>query len=390
MPTIRAGTRWRVVQLLHVLGWAVVISSVLGGTSGFVFRDAPLLGAIQGALGGAINAVIVIGAISSAEIFLRPTRLGDALERAPFLVTFAVKLLVYGSVIVLVVGGKPGPRLAAIGAASVLGPDLAWAIYGEIKGPTAHAMAMWLFGVGVAIFVLQMGRLIGYRTLGDILFGRYHRPRTEERFFLFIDIAGSTPLAERVGSAMIHRFLSEIFRVASPPIDDHGGEVYQYVGDEIVITWMVAEGRGGAQPLACFFAVEQALQRKATDVEREFGAMPRLRAALHAGPVVTGEVGGSRRAIVFHGDVMNTTARLEQATRELDRHFLVSGDALERLEDLGGFAFEDLGLQRLRGRAAALHMYAVTIKSSTNRRETGHAEPGPSDLGIQPTAFGCG
>jgi adenylate cyclase len=375
---------------LHVVGWGVVISSVLGGTSGSAFRDAPLLGAIQGALGGAINAVIVIGAISSAEIFLRPTRLGDALERAPFLVTFAVKLLVYGSVIALVVGGRPGPRLAAIGAASVLGSDLAWAIYGEIKDLTAHAMAMWLFGVGVAIFVLQMGRLIGYRTLGDILFGRYHRPRTEERFFLFIDIAGSTPLAERVGSAMIHRFLSEIFRVASPPIDNHGGEVYQYVGDEIVITWLVAEGRGGAQPLACFFAVEQALQRKAAAVEREFGAMPRLRAALHAGPVVTGEVGGSRRAIVFHGDVMNTTARLEQATRELDRHFLVSGDALERLEDLGGFAFEDLGLQRLRGRAAALHMYAVTMKPPTKRRETGHKEPGPSDLGMQPTTFDRG
>jgi adenylate cyclase len=330
-----------------------------------MFQDAPLLGAVQGALGGAINAVIVIGAISSAEIFLRPTRLGDALERAPFLVTFAVKLLVYGIVIVLVVRGKPGPRLAAIGAAPLVGPDLAWATYREIQGPTAHAMAMWLFGVGVAIFVLQMGRLIGYRTLGDILFGRYHRPRTEERFFLFIDIAGSTPLAERVGSAMIHRFLSEIFRVASPAIDDHGGEVYQYVGDEIVITWLVSEGRDGAQPLSCFFAVEEALQRRAADVEREFGAMPRLRAALHAGPVITGEVGGSRRAIVFHGDVMNTTARLEQATRELDRQFLVSGDALERLADLGSFAFEDLGLQRLRGRAAALHMYAV--KGSADR-----------------------
>src|SRR5262249_28279962 len=31
---------------------------------------------------------------------------------------------------------------------------------------------------------------------------------------------------------------------------------------------------------------------------REFGAAPRLRAALHPGPVITGEVGGSRRGIV--------------------------------------------------------------------------------------------
>jgi len=390
MPTMRAGTRRRVVQLLHVLSWGVVISALLGGTSGSAFRDAPLLGAIQGALGGAINAAIVIGGISSAEIFLAPTRLGHALERAPFLVTFAVKLLAYGTVIVLVVGGRPGARLAALGAATLVDPDLAQAIYGEIKTPTAQAIAMWLLGVGVAVFVLQMGRLIGYRTLGDILFGRYRRSRTEERFFLFIDIAGSTPLAERVGPAAIHRFLSEIFRVASHPIDDHGGEIYQYVGDEIVITWTVAEGCDRAQPVACFFAIEQALERNAADVEREFGTVPRLRAALHAGLVVTGEVGGSRRAIVFHGDVLNTTSRLEQATRDLDRQFLVSGDALERLGDLDGFAFEDLGLQRLRGRAAAMHVYAVTIRPSTNRRETGHGEPGPSNLGMQPTAFGGG
>ncbi len=97
-----------------------------------------------------------------------------------------------------------------------------------------------------------------------------------------------------------------------------------------------------------------------------FHAVPRLRAALHGGPVIAGEVGGNRRAIVYHGDVMNTTSRIEQATRDLGRQFLVSGDALERLADIEGFALEDLGLQQLRGRAAAMQVYAVTAKRSTN------------------------
>ena len=72
------------------------------------------------------------------------------------------------------------------------------------------------------------------------------------------------------------------------------------------MTWAVADGRDDARPLACFFAIERALERAAQPFAREFGVAPRLRAALHAGPVITGEVGGSRRAIVFHGDVMNT------------------------------------------------------------------------------------
>jgi class 3 adenylate cyclase len=66
---------------------------------------------------------------------------------------------------------------------------------------------------------------------------------------------------------------------------------------------------------------------------------------------------------------MNTTSRLEQARRDLDRQFLVSGDARERLADLEGFVSEDLGLQPLRGRAAAMHVYAVTAQPSTTGQE---------------------
>ena len=363
MPMMRAGTQRRVALLLSALGAGVLIGAVFGGTTGSGFHDAPRLGAMFGVVAGVINGVTITGVIFGAEIFLSPTRFGHALERLPFILTVAMKVLVYGIVMTLVVGGGLGWRVVAL-APMLLSPDLAAAISEHIKTPLAPRMARSFFLVGLAIFVLQLSRLVGDRTLRDIVFGRYHRPRTEERFFLFVDIIGSTPLAERIGPGAVHRFLGEVFRLASDPIDDARGEVYQYVGDEIVITWTVAEGRGGARPLACFFAIEQALARAAPAFEREFSAVPRLRAALHAGPVITGEVGGSRRAIVYHGDVMNTTSRIEQATRDLERQFLVSGDALERLADLEGFARENLGLRQLRGRAAAMQVYAVTLSRS--------------------------
>jgi adenylate cyclase len=389
MVPMRAGTRRRVALLLRVLGAAVAVGAVVGGANGSGFLDAPLVGVMLGALGGATNGVILMGAILGAEIFIPLTRLGHALERAPFLVTFATKFLVYGTLTVLVVGGRPGGRLGHAVATMLLSPDLAQAMYLQ-RAPRAVLMASTFVLLGTAIFVLQLRRLIGERTLRDILFGRYHRSRAEERFFLFVDIAGSTPLAERIGPDAIHRFLGEVFRLASDPIDDHRGEVYQYVGDEVVITWTVAQGRDGARPVACFFAIEQALARAAPAFQREFGAAPRLRAALHGGPVITGEVGGSRRAIVYHGDVMNTTSRIEQATRDLERQFLVSGDAIERLADLEGFAIEDLGPQRLRGRAAALRVCAVTAKPSATRETTSAEEPGLSNYRIHPTASGRG
>ena len=257
---MRAGTRRRVAFLLRSLGGAVVIGAVVGGANGSGFRDAPLFGAMLGALGGATNGVILVGAILGAEIFLPLTRLGHALERVPFLVTFAMKLLVYGALVVLVVGGRLVGRLVAAVAAMLLSPDLAKAFYLQMA-PRTLLIAIIFLLLGNAIFMLQIVRLVGERTLRDIVFGRYHRSRTEERFFLFVDIAGSTPLAERIGPDAVHRFLGEVFRLASDPIDDHRGDVYQYVGDEVVITWMVTEGRAGADPLG--------ERRRADDVDEQ-------------------------------------------------------------------------------------------------------------------------
>ena len=76
--------------------------------------------------------------------------------------------------------------------------------------------------------------------------------------------------------------------------------------------------------------------------------------------MISGEIGESKRDIVFHGDVMNTAARLEQATRDLNRQFLVSADALHRLEGMDRHGVEPLGLQPLRGRQAPVDVCAIT------------------------------
>jgi adenylate cyclase len=378
MPRTWADTKRRGGLFRRALCLAVALGVVIGGAAGSM-HSSRLFSLVLGALSGAITSVILTAVIGGLEIFLPQTRLGQALERAPFLLTFSAKWVAYSGAIVIVVGNRLGRRLATF---VLLGPDLAQAIGLQIEAvPATPGIVLSLLVAFCFSLVLQLGRLIGRRTLRDIVLGRYHRPRTEERFFLFIDIAGSTPLAERIGPAAVHRFLGDVFRLASGPIDDHHGEVYQYVGDEIVITWTVADGRSGSRPTACFFAIESALARAASRFAREYGAVPRLRAALHAGPVIAGEVGGSRRAIVCHGDVMNTTSRIEQATRDLDRQFLVSGDALGRLAQLDDFSLEDLGLRQLRGRIAAMHVYALTAKPSANRQTTLTVESGLSNHG---------
>jgi class 3 adenylate cyclase len=57
---------------------------------------------------------------------------------------------------------------------------------------------------------------------------------------------------------------------------------------------------------------------------------------------------------------MNTTARLEQLTRDLDRAFIVSAEALARIEERDGYVVEDLGERAVRGRAAPVLVFSVT------------------------------
>ncbi len=179
-------------------------------------------------------------------------------------------------------------------------------------------------------------------------------------FFLFVDVIGSTRIAEKIGPLSMHRFLNRVFALIADPVADQHGEIYQYVGDEIVIIWRVAEDRRRPRPLACFFAIQSALAEAGPWFNANFDITPAVRGALHAGPVVAGEVGVNRRSMVFHGDVMNVSARLEKATRDLDCPFLASGEAIRRMEHKGGYHIHDRGLRTLRGRQAPIQAFEVS------------------------------
>ena len=332
--------------------FAAILGLVFGIVAGAAVLKPPLMGALFGAVSAVTDFTAGMAMIGAIEIFVPRTTLGRRLLARPFFVVVLAKAAAYLAVVGLVIGGRLGPSVVALAG----GPLVAAQIDGQPRGLLIVIASMLTF---LLVMLRHASQIIGERSFRDIMRGRYHRPRAEDRFFLFVDVVGSTPVAERLGPLAVHRYLDRVFQAASDPVDAYYGEVYQYVGDEMVVTWNVAEGRPEARPLACLFAIEAALAAAAPEFKREFGTVPKIRAALHAGEVVTGEIGGSRRAIVFHGDVMNTTSRIENATRTLGRNFLVSEDALARLEGAERYSPEDLGSQQLRGREAMMRVYAV-------------------------------
>jgi len=182
---------------------------------------------------------------------------------------------------------------------------------------------------------------------------------------LFVDIAGSTGLAERLGGVGIHRFLDRTFRLPTLVVVDYRGEVLNYVGDEVIVTWRESSGAIEGRPLQCFMAMREALAQASSRFESEFGAVLKIRGSLHFGPVIVGEIGNVKRAIVFNGDVMNTAASLEELSRKVDGGFLASRAAMERFSSPPRVATCDLGRMPIRGRADGIDVVGIDVPAQT-------------------------
>jgi adenylate cyclase len=205
----------------------------------------------------------------------------------------------------------------------------------------------------------ELTRLVGSRVLFNVALGRYRVPVREERVLMFLDLAGSTSLAEAMGELRVQNLLTRFFYDIDDAIVTHGGEVHAYVGDEVIVTWPLDERMSGGRCIDCFFAIADTIAEKADSYRQEFGMVPTFRAGLHAGAVVISECGSSRRQLAYFGDTVNVTARLQEYCKEAGRNLLVSADLLRHVKPKPDILVEPLGQAQLRGRAAAIEVFAV-------------------------------
>ena len=205
-----------------------------------------------------------------------------------------------------------------------------------------------------------MNSLLGQNVLINFITGRYYAPRVESRVFLLIDMEGSTGFAERLGPLAFHRLVKRFIDDLTQPIVAARGEIHRYIGDELIATWKLRDGIIDGRCIAASFAAIEQLARRALDYEREFGAAVTVRAGLHCGPVVTGEMGSVKREIVFLGDTVNTAARIQELCRQTGDRVLASADLIDGLALPAGIAKRSLGDLRLRGKGADLALYALT------------------------------
>lgn len=239
-------------------------------------------------------------------------------------------------------------------------------------------LALLLLASFVVNLLLQLGRVLGPQTLAALLVGRYRRPVREERAFLFLDLTNSTPTAEALGPLRFTNFKNDFFTDVAEAVLVTRGRIFQYVGDEVVVTWPLEQAVHGGSPIRCFFLVEELVAQHAARYQARYGIVPRFKAGAHGGEVVTAEIGDIRRDIVHSGDVVNTTARIEGQCRPLGRRLLVSASLAERMRTARPgldrlFRFEPIGEVALRGKAEAAGLVSVERAGEVEHEESARA-----------------
>jgi adenylate cyclase len=213
--------------------------------------------------------------------------------------------------------------------------------------------------VALTQVMLQFNTKFGEGNIWKMIGGKYQTPKEEQRIFMFADLNSSTSIAEKLGDEKYHQLLKDFFADITNPILDNKGEIYQYVGDEVVITWKQADGIIHNRCLACFFDMQRQIGKRKNYYESRYGLVPEFKAGLHCGSVIAGEVGIIKRDITFSGDVLNTTSRIQGKCKEFVAAFIVSEDVLVQLNLAENYSVKLLGSIKLRGKEMDIKLSAI-------------------------------
>ena len=213
----------------------------------------------------------------------------------------------------------------------------------------------------VISFINQMKKKFGPGVLLPMLFGKYRNPKEEERIFMFMDLRASTTLAEKLGHLKYSSLIRDSFTDINQVLLKHEAEIYQYVGDEIVVSWPLRDGQSKQACVEFFFSCQDQFNSRKEHYESNYGSVPKFKAGLHQGFVTAVEVGEIKREIAYHGDAINTASRIQQKCNDYNSDFLISESFNSELEWKEKFSRKFVGKVNLKGKEEAVNIYSVSL-----------------------------
>lgn len=141
-------------------------------------------------------------------------------------------------------------------------------------------------------FIALVSKKFGPGQMFLVFLGKYNKPLTENRIFMFLDLKDSTTIAERLGHIIYSKLLQQCFLDLNKLIPNSGAQIYQYVGDEAVLTWRVTNYKENfIRPIQLYFAFKKKLEKRSKYYFAKFGVLSKFKAGLHGSVVTVAEIG---------------------------------------------------------------------------------------------------
>ncbi|MEM8507875.1 MAG: adenylate/guanylate cyclase domain-containing protein [Bacteroidota bacterium] len=229
-----------------------------------------------------------------------------------------------------------------------------------IKDKTFLALVIYIiFSALIFSFIEIANDKFGKGVFLKMLFGKYKEPKEEKRIFMFLDLKSSTAIAEQLGHLKYSQLIQDCFYDLNEVVPEYDAEIYQYVGDEAVLSWPYQKGLSNNNCVKLFFAFKQKLLEKNSYYIQKYGTSPVFKAGLHGGVLMVAEVGVVKKEVAYHGDVINTSARIQAECNKHEVPILISEKLLNDLKTDSFFVSRYLGDVLLKGKQKKVNIHTV-------------------------------
>jgi len=228
---------------------------------------------------------------------------------------------------------------------------------------TAYSISMLVYFTVMIVFMnflIQVSRKFGPGNLIKILIGKYSKPKKENRLFMFMDLRGSTAIAEKLGHDKYSELMQSCFHDLTNVVIKYSASIYQYVGDEVVLCWSTDTGLKNMNCIKAYYEFIEVLKSREEFYISNFDMLPYFKCGIDCGEVTVAEIGDIKREIAYHGDVLNTGARIEKLCTPQNQRMLISEYVEKELpQNLNGYSKEMIGEFELKGKKERVKIYSI-------------------------------
>ncbi len=97
-----------------------------------------------------------------------------------------------------------------------------------------------------------------------------------------------------------------------------------------------------------------------------YGVYPEFKAGVHGGKVIVTWIGELKKEIVYIGDVLNTTSRIQEYCKSLGKDFLISEELLKKVNQLGEIKASYVENTILRGKESKIILHSLELRGQKN------------------------